>query len=40
MCFDKTALLKSAEYFAQIKPTEASAVDARLAAKKAKGQTK
>ena len=36
MCFDKTALLKSAEYFAQIKPTEAATVDARLAAKKAK----
>ena len=36
MVFDKPALLKSAEYFKEIKPTEAGEVDARLAAKKAK----
>ena len=36
MMFDKQQLLKSNEYFQQIKPTEAAAVDARLAAKKAK----
>ena len=36
MLFDKAKLLKSAEYFQQIKPTEAATVDARLAAKKAK----
>ena len=38
LVFDKQALLKSADYFKQIKPTEASTVDARLAAKKAKTQ--
>jgi len=36
LIFDKTKLLKSAAYFQQIKPTEASVVDQRLAAKKAK----
>ena len=36
MMFDKQQLLKSADYFKQIKPTEASTVDQRLAAKKAK----
>ena len=36
MLFDKAKLLKSAEYFQQIKPTEAATVDQRLAAKKAK----
>ena len=36
MMFDKKTLLKSAEYFKQIKPTEAATVDARLAAKKVK----
>ena len=36
MLFDKAKLLKSAAYFQQIKPTEASVVDQRLAAKKAK----
>jgi NADH-quinone oxidoreductase subunit I len=36
MLFDKQALLRSAEYFQQIKPTEAAVVDQRLAAKKAK----
>jgi NADH-quinone oxidoreductase subunit I len=35
MIFDQNKLLKSAEYFKQIKPTEAATVDARLAAKKA-----
>jgi NADH-quinone oxidoreductase subunit I len=34
LLFDKAKLLKSAEYFQQIKPTEAATVDARLAAKK------
>ena len=38
MIFDKQKLLKSAEYFKQIKPTEAATVDERLAAKKAKKQ--
>ena len=38
LVFDKQTLLKSADYFQQIKPTEASTVDARLAAKKAKTQ--
>jgi NADH-quinone oxidoreductase subunit I len=36
MIFDKNELLKSADYFRQIKPTEAAAVDQRLAAKPAK----
>ena len=36
MLFDKQKLLRSNEYFQQIKPTEASVVDQRLAAKKAK----
>jgi NADH-quinone oxidoreductase subunit I len=36
MIFDKNKLLKPAEYFQTIKPTEAATVDARLAAKKAK----
>src|SRR3990167_5616056 len=36
MMFDKNKLLKSAEYFKQIKPTEAATVDQRLNAKKAK----
>ena len=36
MVFDKKTLLKSAEYFKQIQPTEAAMVDARLAAKKLK----
>ncbi len=36
MVFDKQKLLRSNEYFQQIKPTEAGVVDARLAAKKAK----
>ena len=36
MVFNKGQLLKSAEYFQEIKPTEAATVDARLAAKKAK----
>ena len=33
MVYDQATLLKSAEYFQQIKPTEAAEVDARLAAK-------
>jgi len=36
MIFDKQKLLKSADYFRTIKPTEAATVDMRLAAKKAK----
>ncbi len=36
LVFDKDALLKSADYFQQIKPTEAATVDQRLEAKKAK----
>ncbi|MBI3021014.1 MAG: 4Fe-4S binding protein [Candidatus Omnitrophica bacterium] len=36
MIFDKHKLLKSADYFQKIKPTEAATVDARLAAKKPK----
>jgi NADH-quinone oxidoreductase subunit I len=36
MIFDKNKLLKSAEYFQKIKPTEAATVEARLAAKKAR----
>ena len=36
MIFAKERLLKSAEYFGTIKPTEAAVVDQRLAAKKAK----
>lgn len=36
MVFNKQKLLKSNEYFQQIKPTEAATVDARLAAKAAK----
>lgn len=38
MIFTKERLLRSAEYFRQIKPTEAAIVDQRLAAKKAKVQ--
>ena len=36
MVFDKAKLLKSAEYFQQIKPTEAATVNQRLEAKKPK----
>ena len=36
MMFDQKRLLKSAEYFQQIKPTEAATVNQRLAAKKPK----
>ena len=36
MVFDQQKLLKSNEYFQQIKPTEAAIVDQRMAAKKAK----
>ena len=36
LVFDKHALLKSADYFQKIKPTEAATVDSRLAAKAAK----
>ena len=36
MLFDKSKLLKSADYFRQIKPTEAATVDQRLEAKKPK----
>ena len=36
LVFDKDQLLKSAEYFQQIKPAESAEVDARLAAKQAK----
>ena len=36
MVYDKNQLLKSAEYFQKIKPTEAATVNERLAAKKAK----
>jgi len=36
MVFNQEKLLKPAEYFQQIKPTEAATVDQRLAAKKAK----
>jgi NADH-quinone oxidoreductase subunit I len=36
MMYNKEKLLKSAEYFQQIKPTEAATVDQRLAAKAAK----
>lgn len=36
MVMDKDRLLKSADYFRSIKPSEASTVDARLSAKKAK----
>ena len=36
MALDKQKLLKSADYFRSIKPTEADTVDARLAAKKPK----
>lgn len=36
LVFDKAKLLKSAEYFQRIKPTEAATVDARLAAKRTK----
>ena len=36
MIFDKSTLLKDADYFRQIKPTEAAVVDQRLAAKSAK----
>ena len=37
MCFTKEKLLKSADYFKSIKPTEAAVVDQRLAAKVKKG---
>ena len=40
MVYNKQKLLRSAEYFSQIKPTEASTVDARLAAKAAKSAPK
>ena len=40
LVFDKQQLLKSAEYFKQIKPTEAAIVDQRLAAKKVRVATK
>ena len=36
LVFDKNALLKSADYFRKIKPTESATVDQRLEAKKAK----
>ena len=36
MVYDKHALLKSAEYFQQIKPSESAEVEARLAPKRAK----
>jgi NADH-quinone oxidoreductase subunit I len=36
MTFDKAKLLKSADYFRKIKPSEAAAVDQRLAAKQKK----
>ena len=36
MVYDKQQLLKSADYFKQIKPAESAEVDARLAAKKTK----
>jgi len=39
LVFEKDKLLKSAEYFAQIKPTEAAEVNARLAAKAKKTAT-
>jgi len=39
MTFDKAKLLKSAEYFRKIKPSESAVVDQRLAAKKAKAQS-
>ena len=38
MMFNKDKLLRSNEYFQKIKPTEASVVDQRLAAKQAKAQ--
>ncbi|MBI4004168.1 MAG: 4Fe-4S dicluster domain-containing protein, partial [Candidatus Omnitrophica bacterium] len=38
MVYNKETLLRSNEYFQKIKPTEASVVDARLAAKHAKAQ--
>ncbi|MBI2884619.1 MAG: 4Fe-4S dicluster domain-containing protein [Candidatus Omnitrophica bacterium] len=38
LLFDKTELLRSAEYFQQIKPTEAAVVNQRLVAKAAKSQ--
>ena len=38
MTFDKAKLLKSAEYFRKIKPSESAAVDQRLLAKKTKAQ--
>ena len=40
MLFNKQKLLKPNEYFQKIKPTEASTVDARLAAKAAKASSK
>ena len=38
MVYDKQQLLKSAEYFQQIKPSESAEVEARLAPKRAKAQ--
>ena len=38
MVFDKTRLLKSAEYFERIKPTEAAVINQRLAAKAKQAQ--
>ena len=38
MVYDKSQLLKSAEYFQQIKPSESAEVEARLAPKRAKAQ--
>ena len=38
MVYDKNTLLRSADYFKEIKPTEAATVDARMAAKQAKVQ--
>ena len=40
MALDKQQLLKSADYFRGIKPTESATVDQRLAAKKAKTEVK
>ena len=38
LLFDKQKLLKSADYFAQSKPSESAEVEQRLAAKKAKAK--
>ena len=38
MVYDKQRLLKLAEYFQQIKPSESAEVEARLAPKRAKAQ--